>query len=82
MSGIKKILILMVCALLGSHVFAQEYPTKPIKIIVGYAPGGAVDLIARSLAKGAGLPSPSPSWSRTRMPRSRGASSSATLATT
>jgi tripartite-type tricarboxylate transporter receptor subunit TctC len=26
---------------------AQTYPTKPIKIIVGYAPGGTVDFLAR-----------------------------------
>ena len=51
MSGIKKILILMVCALLGSHVFAQEYPTKPIKIIVGFSPGGSADAVGRSLAE-------------------------------
>lgn len=32
-------------------VFAQSYPTKPIKIYIGYAPGGAVDLVARSIGQ-------------------------------
>jgi tripartite-type tricarboxylate transporter receptor subunit TctC len=29
--------------------YAQTYPNKPIKILVGYSAGGAVDLIARSI---------------------------------
>lgn len=31
---------------------AQTYPNKPVKIIVGYAAGGAVDLVARSVGQG------------------------------
>jgi len=30
---------------------AQTYPSKPIRMIVGYSPGGAVDLIARTLGQ-------------------------------
>jgi hypothetical protein len=44
----KKILfcLLMIC----SSVFAADWPTKPITIIVPYAPGGANDRIARQFA--------------------------------
>lgn len=32
-------------------VSAQTYPNKPIKMVVGYAPGGAVDIVGRSIAQ-------------------------------
>jgi len=37
-----------VCA----SVQAQNYPTRPVRIMVGYAPGGGVDVAARIVAQG------------------------------
>ncbi len=31
--------------------YAQSYPTKPIRVIVGYSAGGAVDIIARAVSQ-------------------------------
>lgn len=35
----------------GSLAWAQNYPVKPIKVIVGYAAGGAVDIVARTVGQ-------------------------------
>jgi len=37
-------------ASLALNVQAQTYPSKPIKLIVGFAPGGAADYVARTIS--------------------------------
>ena len=40
------------CAfLVAAGAFAQSYPTKPIRIIHGFAPGSAIDVFSRPLAQ-------------------------------
>ena len=41
----------LACSLLWSGVSAQPYPVKPVRIVVGFAPGGATDLLGRVLAQ-------------------------------
>jgi tripartite-type tricarboxylate transporter receptor subunit TctC len=44
-------MLLSVLAVASSAATAQDYPSKPIHIIVPYAPGGVVDATARLLAE-------------------------------
>lgn len=47
----KRIAILLCTALLSVAAAAQDYPSKPIKVIVPFSPGGAVDGPMRAIAE-------------------------------
>ena len=51
MTFFKRFTTLVGFALCVGGVFAQNYPNKPIKVIVGYAAGGAVDVVARTIGQ-------------------------------
>lgn len=44
-------LALLMAAALPLQGRAQSYPVKPVKIVVGYAAGGAVDIVARTVGQ-------------------------------
>ncbi len=46
-----KLLLLALLALLPGFIWAQSYPSKPIRIVVPFPAGGATDLFARVLSQ-------------------------------
>jgi tripartite-type tricarboxylate transporter receptor subunit TctC len=52
--------VLVAMFVIATGASAQTYPTKPVRILVGFQPGGAVDISARVIAQklGESLPQP------------------------
>ena len=47
---LKKCTLMAVLCAISGLALAQPYPSKPIKLVVAYPPGGVVDIVARTIA--------------------------------
>lgn len=51
MKQFARIAAILVAACAGAAASAQGWPTKPVRIVVPYPPGGGIDILARQLAE-------------------------------
>ena len=47
---IRRALTAVAFAVLSTSAFAQSYPNKPIRLVVGFTPGGVSDVLARAMS--------------------------------
>ena len=51
MGGLKKWGLVLVCVLFAQGAWAQNFPSKPLRIVVPFGAGGVADLTARTVAQ-------------------------------
>src|SRR5262245_61789061 len=47
---VPRLLVALALALAAPYTHGQAFPAKPIRLVVGFAPGGAADFVARAMA--------------------------------
>jgi tripartite-type tricarboxylate transporter receptor subunit TctC len=50
MGVLSRIVSALVCAVALGSASAQPYPAKPVRIVIGFPPGGGIDLVARLIS--------------------------------